>query len=164
MKAYEIIECLNQLFSEFDRLAEASGVEKIKTSGDSYMAIAGIPSPNPDHARTAAVALDMIEAAGQLHLRFPEPFSIRIGLHSGPVMAGVIGTQKFTYDVWGDTVNIAARMEAASRPNRVLSSASTATALGSDFALDGGPHKLPPRKSACWKLSCRPSFLTSMAV
>lgn len=73
MKAYEIIECLNQLFSEFDRLAEASGVEKIKTSGDSYMAIAGIPSPNPDHARTAAeLALDMIEAAGQLHLRFPE--------------------------------------------------------------------------------------------
>jgi adenylate cyclase len=67
MKAYEIIECLNQLFSEFDRLAEASGVEKIKTSGDSYMAIAGIPSPNPDHARTAAeLALDMIEAAGQL--------------------------------------------------------------------------------------------------
>ena len=72
MKAYEIIECLNQLFSEFDRLAEASGVEKIKTSGDSYMAIAGIPSPNPDHARTAAeLALDMIEAAGQLHSALP---------------------------------------------------------------------------------------------
>ncbi|MGA7152112.1 MAG: adenylate/guanylate cyclase domain-containing protein, partial [Pseudolabrys sp.] len=65
--------------------------------------------------------------------------------HSGPVMAGVIGTQKFTYDDWGDTVNIAARMEAASRPNRVLSSASTATALGSDFALDG-PHKIATKE------------------
>ena len=146
MKPYEIIECLNQLFSEFDRLAEMSGVEKIKTSGDSYMAIAGIPSPDANHARTATeLALDMIEVAGQLHLRLPEPFSIRVGLHSGPVMAGVIGTQKFTYDVWGDTVNIAARMEAASKPNRVLSSASTASALGDDFTLDG-PHKIATKE------------------
>src|SRR5262245_7121541 len=146
MKAYEIIECLNQLFSEFDRLAEAYGVEKIKTSGDSYMAVAGIPRPNANHPRTAAeLALEMIDAVGQLPLRLPEPFSIRIGLHSGPVMAGVIGTRKFTYDVWGDTVNIAARMEAASQPNRVLSSASTAKALGRDFVLDG-PQTIPTKE------------------
>jgi len=146
MKAFEIIECLNQLFSEFDRLAEAAGVEKIKTSGDSYMAVAGIPSPSANHARTATeLALDLVKAAGQLHLRFPEPFSIRVGLHSGPVMAGVIGTHKFTYDVWGDTVNIAARMEAGSQPNRVLSSASTAKALGNDFVLDG-PQRIATKE------------------
>jgi class 3 adenylate cyclase len=146
MKAFEIIECLNQLFSEFDRLAEAAGVEKIKTSGDSYMAVAGIPSPSANHARTATeLALDLVKAAGQLHLRCPEPFSIRVGLHSGPVMAGVIGTHKFTYDVWGDTVNIAARMEAGSQPNRVLSSASTAKALGNDFVLDG-PQRIATKE------------------
>jgi adenylate cyclase len=146
MRAYEIIECLNQLFSEFDRLAEAAGVEKIKTSGDSYMAVAGIPRPHPNHAQMATdLALDMIRAVGQLPLRLPEPFSIRVGLHSGPVMAGVIGTRKFTYDVWGDTVNIAARMEAASQPNRVLSSASTAKALGGDFFLEG-PQTIPTKE------------------
>src|SRR5262245_23403812 len=146
MRPYEIIECLNHLFSEFDRLAEAAGVEKIKTSGDSYMAVAGIPKPHPNHAELGTeLALDMVDAVGQLPLRLPEPFSIRVGLHSGPVMAGVIGTRKFTYDVWGDTVNIAARMEAASQPNRVLSSASTAKALGSDFILDG-PKKIPTKE------------------
>jgi class 3 adenylate cyclase len=93
----------------------------------------------------AELALEMIDAVGQLPLRLPEPFSIRIGLHSGPVMAGVIGTRKFTYDVWGDTVNIAARMEAASKPNRVLSSASTAKSLGRDFVLDG-PQTIPTKE------------------
>jgi class 3 adenylate cyclase len=87
----------------------------------------------------------MIEAAKQLHLRLPEPFSIRVGLHSGPVMAGVIGTRKFSYDVWGDAVNIAARLEAASQPNRVLISASTASAVGNDFVLDG-PQKIPTKE------------------
>ena len=146
MKAFEIIECLNHLFSEFDRLAEACGVEKIKTSGDNYMAVAGIPRLSVNHAQTATkLALDMIEAARQLHLRLPEPFSIRVGLHSGPVMAGVIGTRKFSYDVWGDAVNIAARLEAASQPNRVLISASTASAVGNDFVLDG-PQKIPTKE------------------
>jgi class 3 adenylate cyclase len=146
MRAYEVIDCLNCLFSEFDRLAEAYGVEKIKTSGDNYMAVAGIPTPSANHAQTGTeLALAMIEAAARLHLRLPEPFSIRVGLHSGPVMAGVIGTRKFTYDVWGDTVNIAARMEAASQPNRVLTSASTAKVLGNDFVLDG-PQKIPTKE------------------
>ena len=93
------------------------------------MAVAGIPRLSVNHAQTATkLALDMIEAARQLHLRLPEPFSIRVGLHSGPVMAGVIGTRIFTFDVWVYPVNIAAWLVAASHPNRVLTSASTARA------------------------------------
>ena len=146
MKAYEIIGCLNQLFSEFDRLAEDARVEKIKTIGDNYMAVAGVPTPRLNHARAATkLALDMIEVTGRLHSRLPVRFSIRVGLHSGPVMAGVIGTRRFAYDVWGDTVNIAARMEAASQPNRVLTSAATAKALGDDFVLDG-PQKIATKE------------------
>jgi class 3 adenylate cyclase len=142
MKAYEIVACLNQLFSEFDKLAEDVGVEKIKTIGDNYMAVAGVPTPRPNHARMAAkFALDTIAATGRLRSRLPVPFTIRVGLHSGPVMAGVIGTRRFAYDVWGDTVNIAARMEAASQPNRVLASATTVRGLGGDYNFDG-PHKI----------------------
>src|SRR6184192_4002724 len=142
MKAFEIVACLNQLFSEFDKLAEDAGIEKIKTIGDNYMAVAGVPTPRSNHARMAAkFALDMIAATSRLRSRLPVPFSIRVGLHSGPVMAGVIGTRKFAYDVWGDTVNIAARMEAAGAPNRVLASAATVKALGNDYNLDG-PHKI----------------------
>jgi adenylate cyclase len=142
MKAYEIVACLNQLFSEFDKLAEDVGVEKIKTIGDNYMAVSGVPTPRSNHARMAAkFALDTIAATGRLRSRLPVPFTIRVGLHSGPVMAGVIGTRKFAYDVWGDTVNIAARMEAASQPNRVLASAATVKGLGSDYSFDG-PHKI----------------------
>src|SRR5215510_14599307 len=117
MKAFEIVACLNQLFSEFDKLAEDAGIEKIKTIGDNYMAVAGVPTPSPNHVRMAAkFALDMVAATVRLRSRLPVPFSIRVGLHSGPVMAGVIGTRKFAYDVWGDTVNIAARMRPRVRP------------------------------------------------
>jgi adenylate cyclase len=142
MKAYEIVACLNQLFSEFDRLAEEVGIEKIKTIGDNYMAVCGLPTPRSNHARLAAkFALDMVAATARLRSRLPVPFTIRVGLHSGPVMAGVIGTRKFAYDVWGDTVNIAARLEAASAPNRVLASATTMKSLGSEYCFDG-PHKV----------------------
>ena len=147
MKAYEIVGCLNHLFSEFDRLAEDVGVEKIKTIGDNYMAVAGVPTPRSGHGRIAAkLALDMVAAAGRLQSRLPVPFPIRVGLHSGPVMAGVIGTRKFVYDVWGDTVNMAARVEAASQPNRVLASAATAKILGADFVLDG-PHNIETKEA-----------------
>jgi len=142
MKAYEIVACLNQLFSEFDRLAEDAGIEKIKTIGDNYMAVSGVPTLRSNHARMAAkFALDAIAATGRLRSRLPAPFPIRVGLHSGPVMAGVIGTRRFAYDVWGDTVNIAARLEAAGQPNRVLASATTVKGLGSDYGFDG-PHQI----------------------
>ncbi len=148
MKAYEIVGCLNQLFSEFDRLADDAGVEKIKTIGDNYMTVAGVPTPRSGHGRIAAkLALDMVAAAGRLQSRLPVPFPIRIGLHSGPVMAGVIGTRKFVYDVWGDTVNVAARVEAAGQPNRVLVSAATAKILGdAEFMLDG-PHNIETKEA-----------------
>jgi adenylate cyclase len=146
MKAYEIVACLNQLFSEFDKLAEEVGIEKIKTIGDNYMAVCGVPTPRSNHARMAVkFALDMVAATARLRSRLPVPFTIRVGLHSGPVMAGVIGTRKFAYDVWGDTVNIAARLEAASASNRVLASATTTKSLGSEYCLDG-PHKVESKE------------------
>ncbi len=127
-------------------IAEDVGIEKIKTIGDNYMAVAGVPTPRANHARMAAkFALDMVAATGQLRARLPAPFTIRVGLHSGSVMAGVMGTRKFAYDVWGDTVNIAARMEAASQPNRVLASAAAVKALGSDYSFDG-PHKIDTKE------------------
>src|SRR5438309_6438558 len=151
MKAYEIVACLNQLFSEFDKLAEDAGIEKIKTIGNNYMAASGVPTPRANHARMAAkFALDMVAAIGRLRSRLPVPFPIRVGLHSGPVMAGVIGTRKFTYDVWGDTVSIAARLEAASQPNRVLASAATVKGLGSDYSLMVRTRSTT-RKTGCWR-------------
>ena len=106
------------------------------------MAVCGVPTPRSNHARMATkFALDMVTATGRLRSRLPAPFSIRVGLHSGPVVAGVIGTRRFAYDVWGDTVNIAARLEAAGQPNRVLASATTVKGLGSDYSFDG-PHKV----------------------
>src|SRR5262249_20866827 len=146
MKAYETVACLNQLFSEFDKLAEDAGIEKIKTIGDNYMAVSGVPTPRPNHARLAAkFALDIVAATARLRSRLPVPFMIRVGLHSGPVMAGVIGTRKFAYDVWGDAVNIAARMEAASKPNRERGSAATVKALGSEYRFDG-PQKVETKE------------------
>ena len=142
MRAFEIVACLNRLFSEFDQLVDDIGGEKIKTIGDSYMAAVGLPAPRPDHARIGSkLALDLVTAAQRLKSSLPVPFPVRVGVHSGPIMAGVIGTRKFAYDVWGDTVNIASRIEAAGEPNRVLISAATAKHLERDFKLDG-PHKI----------------------
>jgi class 3 adenylate cyclase/CheY-like chemotaxis protein len=143
MKPYEIVACLNRLFSEFDTLAEAAGVEKIKTIGDCYMVVAGVPSSRPDHRQIATeLALDMVAVSERL--RLPAPFSMRIGVHSGPVMAGVIGTRKFAYDVWGDTVNVASRLEAEGRANAVLASSATTRGLADGFAFDG-PHMVPTK-------------------
>src|SRR5262249_16066062 len=104
--------------------------------------VSGVPTPRSNHARMATkFALEMVTATGRLRSRLPVPFSIRVGLHSGPVMAGVIGTRKFAYDVWGDTGSIAARLAAARQPNRVLAAAATIKGLGSDYSLDR-PHKI----------------------
>jgi PAS domain S-box-containing protein len=109
----ELVDLLNQIFSTFDYLAEWHRVEKIKTIGDAYMVVAGVPTPKEDHLEAIAeMALDMQEAIACFHREDGAPFMLRIGINTGPVVAGVIGVKKFIYDLWGDTVNVASRMEA----------------------------------------------------
>lgn len=137
MPASELVHHLNLLFSEFDRLAIDSGIEKIKTIGDAYMAVAGLPEPRPDHAyATANLALAMIDAVDRLSSTTGLPLRLRIGAHSGPVTAGVIGKHKFAYDVWGDAVNTAARMESYGVPGRVHVSADTRALIQDGFELE----------------------------
>ncbi len=108
----EVVGLLNDIFSEFDLLAENREVEKIKTIGDAYMAVAGLPDHRPDHAEAVAeLALDMQDAMARRAILGSLPVTLRIGINTGPVVAGVIGMKKFIYDVWGDTVNTASRME-----------------------------------------------------
>jgi adenylate cyclase len=112
------VEMLNDLIRRFDELAAEHGVEKIKTIGDAYMAVAGLPEPATDHAaRLAGMALEMRAAARKTAARFGVELTLRIGIAMGPVMAGVIGTKKFSYDVWGDPVNLAARLENSCEAN-----------------------------------------------
>jgi class 3 adenylate cyclase len=108
----ELVETLNEIFSSFDELADQYGLEKIKTIGDAYMVVGGLPTPRPDHAEAiASMALDMQSKICHYSLNHTDPLQMRIGIHTGPVEAGVIGTKKFAYDLWGDTVNTANRME-----------------------------------------------------
>ncbi|MDB9524476.1 adenylate/guanylate cyclase domain-containing protein [Oscillatoria sp. CS-180] len=116
----ELVEMLNDVFSIFDRLAEKHGLEKIKTIGDAYMAAAGLPVPRPDHADAVALmALDMQKEIAKFTRPDGQPFQLRIGINTGSVIAGVIGMRKFAYDLWGDTVNIASRMETTGVAGRI---------------------------------------------
>jgi class 3 adenylate cyclase len=118
--AAEIVDMLNGLFSLFDQAAGDLGIEKIKTIGDCYMAVCGLPRPCSDHAdRMARMALRMLEATGQYGKEKGLALQLRIGLNSGPVVAGVIGATKFIYDLWGDTVNLASRMESTGVPGEI---------------------------------------------
>jgi class 3 adenylate cyclase len=125
------------VFSRFDAIVATQRVEKIKTIGDAYMAAAGLPGSNEDHAvAVARTALQMRDALADICVERKLDLHLRIGIHTGPVMAGVIGVQRFRYDLWGDTVNTASRMESQGRPGRIQISEATATALGEQFAVD----------------------------
>jgi class 3 adenylate cyclase len=113
----QVVEVLNDLFSAFDRLARQRGLEKIKTIGDAYMVVGGLPEPRPDHAEAVAeMALTMLEEVAGRSDPSGRPLAVRIGIDTGPVVAGVIGTSRFSYDLWGDTVNTASRMESHGVP------------------------------------------------
>ena len=132
-----MIDLLGELFARFDALAADHGVEKIKTIGDGYMVAGGVPEPRSDHAAAVAeMALAMREAAKATAVAAGEPLRLRVGLHSGPLIAGVIGTHKFVYDVWGDTVNTAKRMESSGLPDRIHVSAATREMLGEEFCFE----------------------------
>lgn len=117
----DLVKCLNRLFAGYDDVAAQLGVEKIKTIGDAYMAVAGVPEPRADHVEAA---VRFAQAASQMAptVRWPNgsPLRVRVGVHCGTMVAGVVGKNKFAYDVWGDVVNTAARLQAACEPGRVL--------------------------------------------
>jgi len=118
--AAELVSLLNDLFSQFDAASQRRGVEKIKTIGDCYMAVCGLPEPRPDHARVMTeMALDLLRILDEFNRQRGANLQVRIGLNSGPVVAGVIGSTKFIYDLWGDTVNVASRMEASGVPGAI---------------------------------------------
>jgi len=130
--AARTIALLNEMMRRFDALADRYGVEKIKTIGDSYMVVAGVPEPLADHAdRLANMALDMLAEKEAVAEHFGVTIRMRLGLASGPIMAGIIGTRKFSYDVWGDAVNLAARLESSGEPERVQLSSEARVALTS---------------------------------
>ena len=129
-----LVTILNELFSRFDRLAEHHGLEKIKTIGDSYLVVGGLPLPRPDHAEAVAeMALEMLASVRDLNSDSGISLRVRIGVNSGPVVAGVIGRKKFSYDLWGSTVNLASRMQSSGLPGHVHLSEGTRLRLGDKF-------------------------------
>ncbi len=132
-----LVSLLNEIFSTFDRLTEKYGLEKVKTMGDGYMAVGGLPKQRPDHAEIVAqMALEMQQEIAQFNAKHNFELNIRIGINTGPVVAGVIGTKKFNYDLWGDAVNTASRMESHSVPGAIQVSATTYDRLRDKFVLE----------------------------
>lgn len=132
-----VVMFLNDIFSTFDALVAQAGLEKIKSSGDNYMVVGGLPTPRADHTVAVAdLALAFQAAFARLAAASPHRLAMRLGIHTGPVVAGVIGTQRLIYDLWGDTVNIANRMESHSEPGAIQVSAAVAAALGERFILE----------------------------
>jgi class 3 adenylate cyclase len=137
MSPKPLVALLDDLFTHFDELAHRHGVEKIKTIGDCYMAVCGVPDKRPDHAVALAdLALEMIQSMTTFNQSRGRSLRIRLGLNAGPVVAGVIGRSKFIYDLWGDTVNTASRMESTGLPDRVQVTEAMQQALAAQFDLE----------------------------
>jgi adenylate cyclase len=137
MTASALVEVLGDLFSRFDLITEKHGLEKIKTIGDCYMLAGGVPDPMEDHAHAVIdAAIEFCTALEEMRERTGGALRMRIGVHSGPIVAGVIGLRKFTYDLWGDTVNVASRMESTGEPGRIHVSVNTANLVRNDFKLE----------------------------
>ena len=139
----EVIRRLDAYFSEFDRISAAHGLKKIKTIGDSYMTVAGVPEFHDDPVRAACdTALEICETSELIsEMVGPDAWHIRIGIHAGPLVAGVIGKQKFSYDVWGATVNFASRMESSGAPGRINVSAEVHSRVEPDYRWEArGPQ------------------------
>ena len=134
---HEVVDLLDGMFTTFDELAEQHGLEKIKTIGDAYMAVAGAPLARPDHAVVAVeFARSLIRAVRAIRERTGLEIQVRIGVASGPVVAGVIGTRRLQFDLWGDTVNLASRMESSGVAGRIQIADSTRELLGDGFPLE----------------------------
>lgn len=144
MAPLELVEFLNSIFSSFDALADHHGLEKIKTIGDAYMVAAGLPNPREDHAQAIAnMALDMRKAIAHIRDDQGQPCQVRIGINTGIVVAGVIGTRKFIYDLWGDAVNVAARMESQGEPGHIQVTQETYLLLKDQYQLaERGPIQI----------------------
>ncbi len=157
MEPEEMVDQLNDVFSYFDQLADKYGCEKIRTIGDNYMVAAGVPTPRDDHAHAiAALALEMLEYAKT------GPLSFRLGINSGPAVAGVVGTSKFQYDLWGDTVNIASRMESHGEPDRIQIAEGTYRLIKDDFGTTRrGPIEIKGKGTlTTWYLQPQPELAT----
>jgi adenylate cyclase len=133
----ETVAVLNEVFSVFDGLVSRYGLEKIRTIGDSYMVAAGVPVARPDHAHAiCAMALDLRREVGRLNSEHDWDLSFRIGINSGPAVAGIVGREKFHYDLWGDTVNVASRMESHGLPDRIQVTEAVYERLRDDFVFE----------------------------
>jgi len=133
MSANEVVAMLDEIFSEFDALVDKYGIEKIKTIGDAYMAVGGLPTPDAQHCHNVAkMALEINEI---IKTKYAEKYDLklRIGIHTGKAVAGVIGNKKFSYDLWGDSVNIASRFEASGHPEKIHITEAVKNNLGDDF-------------------------------
>ncbi len=137
----ELINRIDVYFTAFDHIAEKHNIEKIKTIGDAYMAVGGLPVANQTHAADAVeAALEMLHFVNEQKLKSPDAFDIRIGIHTGTLVAGVVGRHKFQYDIWGDTVNVASRMEQSSEPGKINISGDVYQLIGQKYKCFGrGP-------------------------
>ncbi|MDY7012960.1 MAG: adenylate/guanylate cyclase domain-containing protein, partial [Cyanobacteriota bacterium] len=133
----KVVKILNEIFSKFDELSGKYGLEKIKTIGDNYMVAGGLPVPKADRATAiACMALDLLACMERYNVQRNQNFQLRIGINIGPVVAGIIGTAKFIYDLWGDTVNVASRMESTGVGGKIHVTAAVRDRLKEQFCFE----------------------------